>query len=551
MGGNRKFGSDKYEDITSYSTPKGFKNKISHFMKFKFKPFFMKNQKRNLKAILSIVICLVLVVSAAGGAYLRKMFSLININPGATGNPDATFVVEDEEPDENMTFNTISDIASSNSIKDLLRSWATNNGEKIYSKKVINVLLIGEDNEGGSHRSDSTMLVSVNTKTKKITITSFLRDSYSYMKINGNERFDKMNHSYAWGGAAKLMEVISDNYKVRIDYYVSIDYESFVAVIDALGGVSVPITEAEASFMNRTTRVKGFSAGESVHLNGTQALVYARIRKLDSEVERTRRQRELISSVVRNVKASSLADLDNAIETFLPYVTTNMPSTQILKYGTQALSEGWLKYDIVSMVEPAEEFRYGVDSFRTYTGNLFVWIVDYIRAARQLQLALYDQTNIEINPQTHVSAIALAKGSSSSHYEGDYSDVAPDFDVNSPGETTTEVLTDQYGNPIYPEESTTEMLTDQYGNPLYFEETTTKRYDPFESIFGNDEDEEESTTKRSSIFEQILNRDEETTTQVNEWTTEYTTGEFEEEYTDYPSTTVNHIYGTFAYNSYY
>ncbi len=545
MGGNRKFGSDKYEDITSYSTPKGFKNKISHFMKYKFKPFFMKNQKRNLKAILSIVICLVLVVSAAGGAYLRKMFSLINVNSGATGDPDATFVEEDE-PDESMTFNTISDIESSNSIKDLLRSWATNNGEKIYNKKVINVLLIGEDSEGGSHRSDSTMLVSVNTKTKKITITSFLRDSYSYMEINGKERFDKMNHSYAWGGAAKLMEVISDNYKVRIDYYVSIDYESFVAVIDALGGVSVPITEAEARFMNRTTRVKGFSAGESVHLNGTQALVYARIRKLDSEVERTRRQRELISSVVRNVKASSLADLDNAIETFLPYVTTNMPSTQILKYGTQALSEGWLKYDIVSMVEPAEEFRYGVDSFRTYTGNLFVWIVDYIRAARQLQLALYNQTNIEINPETHVSAIALAKGSSSGHYEGEYSDVVPDYDINSTDESTTEYLTDQYGNPIYLEESTTEMLTDQYGNPInYPSETTTENsnfFSDFTSPWGKDE--EETTARRFPFW----SRDEETTTEASEWTTEYTTGYYGDQLNEYPSTTVNHD-NLFGYTS--
>lgn len=498
MGGKKKFSSDKYEDITSYSTPKGFKNKIDHFMKYKFKPFFMKNQKRNLKAILSIVICLVLVVSAAGGAYLRKMLSLINIDSGATGNPDATFALEEEDPDDNMTFNTISDIGSANSIKDLLRSWATNNGEKIYNKKVINVLLIGEDSEGGSHRSDSTMLVSVNTKTQKITITSFLRDSYSYMEINGSERFDKMNHSYAWGGAAKLMEVISNNYKVRIDYYVSIDYESFVAVIDALGGVSVPITEAEASFMNRTTRVKGFTAGDSVHLNGTRALIYARIRKLDSEVERTRRQRELISSVIKNVKASSLSDLDNAIETFLPYVTTNMSSTQILKYGTQALSEGWLKYDIVSMVEPAEEFRYGVDSFRTYTGNLFVWIVDYIQAARQLQLALYNQTNIDINMSTHISAIDLARGSSSSsNYEGEYSDVDPNYDVTVTGSEEGE-------------ESTAEYLTDQYGNRIYFEETTqsTTSKNPFGNlgIFGRDENEtttafrfpwetEESTTE--------------------------------------------------------
>lgn len=476
---NQKHGSDKFEDITSYSTPKGLKNKINHFFKYKFRPFFMKNQKRNLKAILSILICFILVVSAAGGAYLRKMLSLINISSGLDGDPDATFAVEEEEPDESMTFDSISDIAGANSIKDLLRSWATNNGEKLYSKKVINVLLIGEDNEDGSHRSDSTMLASVNTKTKKITITSFLRDSYSYMEIKGGERFDKTNHSYAWGGAAKLMEVISDNYKVQIDYYVSIGYESFVAAIDALGGVSVPITEKEANYMNRTTRVKGFTSGDSVLLDGQRALIYARIRKLDSEVERTRRQREVISSVIKNIKASSLSDLNNVIETFLPYVTTNMKTTQILSFGTQALSEGWLKYDIVSMVEPAEEFRYGVDHFQTYTGQLFVWIVDYIQAARQLQLALYDQTNIEINAATHVSAIDLAKGSSSSsgNNSSEYVDVTPHYDETSTVSQEQETETD-YESHLYTEaESTTRKLLDPFGIFNRNEESTTESGD--------------------------------------------------------------------------
>ncbi|MBQ8014988.1 MAG: hypothetical protein IJ264_02250, partial [Clostridia bacterium] len=133
----------------------------------------MKNQKRNLKAILSVFICLILVVSALGGAYIRKMLSLINQNDGNFGNPDATFAVE--EYDDDVSYNTIADIESANSIKELLKAWATNNGEKLHHKKVINVLLVGEDDEDGSHRSDSTMLVSVNTKTKKITITSFLR----------------------------------------------------------------------------------------------------------------------------------------------------------------------------------------------------------------------------------------------------------------------------------------------------------------------------------------------------------------------------------------
>ncbi len=493
MSDKKEKKSGGFEDITSYSTPKGFKNKMKHFWEFKFKPFFLRNQKRNLKAFLSVAICLVLIVSAAGGAYLRKLFGLINQSDGHFGDPNATFAAEEME--ENLSFNTIADIEDANSIKELCKSWATNGGEHIYSKNVVNILLVGEDDEDGSHRSDSTMLVSVNKKTKKITITSFLRDSYTYMDINGSERYDKTNHSYAWGGAAKLMEVLSNNYKIKIDKYVSINYKSFKEAVDALGGVEVPITEKEANYMNRTTRVKGFTSGDSVLLNGERALIYARIRKLDSEVERTRRQRELISSVIRNVKASSLSDLNNAIETFLPYVTTNLKTSEILSYGTQALSEGWMNYEIVSQVQPSEELRYGVRGFRTYIGYVDVWIVDYIKAARELQLALYDQTNIEIDPVTHISAIDLAKGSTN---------VEDSYDYNG----------DDYSN----------------DETEYEEEETTSRW----SLF-NRGDNGESTTRSFSIYRPDFGRNEEESTEDNsEYESEYNSNEEEvtEEYVE-------------------
>ncbi len=497
LSNKRQKKSGGFEDISSYSTPKGFKNKIKYFWEFKIKPFFLRNQKRNLKAFLSIAICIVLIISAAGGAYLRKLIGLINQSDGRFGDPNATFA--SEEIDENLSFNTISDIADANSIKDWLRSWATNGGEKIYSKKVINVLLIGEDDEDGSHRSDSTMLVSVNTKTKTITITSFLRDSYTYMNINGSERYCKTNHSYAWGGAASLMEVLSNNYKIEIDKYVSINYQSFKAAIDALGGVSVPITEAEANYMNRTTRVKGFTSGESVHLNGEQALIYARIRKLDSEVERTRRQRELISSVIRNVKASSLSDLNYAIETFLPYVTTNLKTSEILSLGTQALTEGWLKYDIVSMVEPSEELRYGVSGFRTYTGYLDVWIVDYIRAARELQLALYGQTNIEIDPATHISAIDFARGTNS--VGSDYNDYNTDetryyYDEE---ETTTRRVIFDWADDDY---TKPEITIPTFTMPsLFGDDESTEYYEETEDYGGDYEEDSSEYSEETEYYE--------------------------------------------------
>ena len=478
-----------YEDISSVSKPQGFKNKWRYFWSYRFKTFFLRNQKRNLKVVLSIAICLVLVACAAGGAYIRHMLSLLNVNEGHGGNPDITFV---EETEENLSFATMYDIASADSVKDLLKSWALNGGEKMYSKHVINVLLIGEDEEEGTHRSDSTMLVSVNTKTKKITLCSFLRDAYTYMDINGSERYDKTNHSYAWGGAAKLMEVLSDNYKIKIDHYVTINFGSFIKVIDVLGGVRVPVTQEEADFMNRTTKMKGFESGDDVLLDGQHALVYARIRKLDGEEERTRRQREVISSLIRNAKASSLSELNQALETFLPYVTTNYKTGEILSLGTQALSDGWMKYQIVSMVEPAEDYKVGVHGYQTYTGYLDVWIVDYISCARELQMALFDKTNIEIDPETHISAVDLVDGTYQ-HGSGDDED------------ETTRNRYDYDDDDYY---ATTRRRYYYYDD----EDETTRRTVwtwPGLNRDETDSDEEGDDEERTGIFDRVTQREEE------------------------------------------
>ncbi len=484
--------NDKYEDISSYSKGNGLKYKAGNSAS-RFKNFFKKNNKRNLKAFLIILVCLAIIFSALGGAYIRKMLSLINHTDGNGGDPNATFV---DDTEEDLNFATMYDIESADSIKDLIKSWALNGGEKMYSKHVINVLLIGEDNDEGSHRSDSCILASVNTKTKKITLLSFLRDTYTYMDINGSERYDKTNHSYSWGGPAKLMEVLSNNYKIKIDYFVSINFESFTKVIDILGGVSVPITEKEAAFMNRTTKCKGFEAGENVTLNGQRALIYSRIRKLDSEIERTRRQRCVINSVVKNFKASSLSDLNAAIETFLPYVTTNMKTSQILAFGTQALRENWLGYEIVGMVEPSDDIRVGISGFRTYTGYLDVWICDYIKAAREVQLALYENTNIEINPETHISAIDLATGGGSSSgdsggdYDGNY-DEDEDYEEDTTRRRGIGSLIDRWENQTHRSRSSENEEYEENTEEYYEEEEYTEEetYENEDENSGNEDGE--------------------------------------------------------------
>ncbi len=365
-----------------------------------------KSSKSIILILLTVLLCVVLAFAGIATVFFRNKLQKLN-HGGYSGDPDAVFSYEEED----LHYGTINDIESADSIKELVKSWATNGGDKLHSKNVINVLLIGEDDEDGSHRSDSSMLVSVNLKTKKITLTSFLRDSYTYININGQDRYDKTNHSYAWGGPEKLMEVLSDNYKIEIDNYVSINYASFIEAVNALGGVRVEVTQEEANYMNRTTKMKGFESGENVLLDGEHALVFARIRYLDSEVARTERQRRLITALIETGKNASIADLNEAIDRFLPYVSTNFTNNEIVSLGTKAISEGWLNFELVGDAAPGEDNRTGVDYFQTYTGKLFVWIVDYIREAQSLQMKLYGQSNIEIDEYNHISAAALAKGS--------------------------------------------------------------------------------------------------------------------------------------------
>lgn len=392
---------DGFEDVYSTDNP--------------IKRLAMRRKKRTKKevtvAVLCGLLCLVLVASGVAAFFIRSKFNKLNYSDGKNGDPNATFFYEEE----NLNFDQISDIENAESVKDFVKSWATNGGDKLYSKNVINVLLIGEDDEDNSHRSDTAILVTVNKKTRQIVLTSFLRDSYTYMNIAGQDRYDKTNHAYSWGGAAKLMEVLSDNYKIEIDHFVTINYRSFIDAVDTLGGVNVMVTEKEANYMNRTTKMKGFESGQSVNLDGEHALVFARIRKLDGEPERTERQRRLLTAVLESVKDSTLAELNNAVDTFLPFVTTNYSKSEIFSLAAKAATEGWLKFDVVSQVAPSEQTRMGFTEYRTYTGNLDVWIVDYVKAARELQLSLYAQTNITVDESTHISAIDLALGTQSAY----------------------------------------------------------------------------------------------------------------------------------------
>lgn len=278
------------------------------------------------------------------------------------------------------------------------------------NRNIMNILLIGEDYVDGSSRFRCNDTYQHRQKSKKITLTSILRDSYSYMNIKGQDRFDKTNHAYAWGGAEKLVEVVSDNYKIRIDHYAVIDFESFVTAVDEIGGVHVNVTQAEADYMNRTSGVDTYKSGSNVKLNGKEALYFARIRKLDGEPERTERQRRLIKAYMNEVGKLSLEEAQNALLSIMPYVSTDCDELELITLASDAMAENWIGFEIISQAAPDTANRKSFSGYKTYTGNLDVWIVDYVKAAQELQNSVYGNSNITLESKRS-SAIDLANNS--------------------------------------------------------------------------------------------------------------------------------------------
>ena len=177
--------------------------------------------------------------------------------------------------------------------------------------------------------------------------------------------------------------------------------------------MTLKIEPYEAEYINRTTtQIDKIQSGDAVKLNGAQALVYTRIRHVDAagDLGRTARQRTIITALIKSAQGASLGQLNNAMDIVLPNVHTNYGKGEIISLLTQAFAQKWMNYDIAQMVMPSEG-NYVAARIYTYYGRvarmqLDTWVVDYPVAARELQLALYGKTNINIGSD-HVSAIDL------------------------------------------------------------------------------------------------------------------------------------------------
>lgn len=210
--------------------------------------------------------------------------------------------------------------------------------EPRHEEYCYNILLIGEEalEYFGGSRSDTMILISVNSKEKKIHMTSLMRDMY--VQIPGYAD-DKLNAAYSRGGVSLLIDTIELNFQVKIDGYVKVGFDNFEWIVDRLGGVEITLTAEEAQYL-RTTRYitnpayRNVVAGTQL-MNGNQVLGYCRVRYVPtangthSDFGRTERQRLVLTKIFNKYKESSIFSLLSILNDCLPMVTTDISKSDM------------------------------------------------------------------------------------------------------------------------------------------------------------------------------------------------------------------------------
>ena len=229
---------------------------------------------------------------------------------------------------------------------------------------VVNVLLVGADknsdeqDQNVERRSDSMMIATLDVKHSKLKITSLMRDMYVDIPGYGG---NKLNAAYAFGGIKLLYKTLAQNFGIKMDGYVEVNFDAFVNVIDELGGVEVNLTKSEADNLRTTNYIKrkkyrNVKVGKQI-FNGYQALGYCRIRHGKKQPDghypgvytasgkgddygRTERQRLTIQAILKKIKQLSPSELLDLAKVIMPNVKTDVSTDDIYTYLMEVIRMG-------------------------------------------------------------------------------------------------------------------------------------------------------------------------------------------------------------------
>ena len=252
----------------------------------------------------------------------------------------------------------------------------------------MNILLMGVDNAGADRingRTDAMMILSVNTVTGESKLASIVRDLYVELPETTPVRKNRINTAYVFGGPKYAMKTVNATLGLNITRYCTVNFRGFEKIVDKLGGVDIEITAGEANQITKTS--KQFVRGDQVaHLNGKQALAYARIRKLDNNFGRNERQRKFLIAMLQKVLSENdVSQIFSLAEEVLKNMETNLSAADLIN----------LIFDVLPNITDMDTYSCPRDGeytyFTTESGAAVVLANDMNEVAASLKAFIYGE----------------------------------------------------------------------------------------------------------------------------------------------------------------
>ncbi len=214
-------------------------------------------------------------------------------------------------------------------------------------KGITNIAFFGIDTreEGGTGRSDSIMIVTLDGKNNKIKVSSIMRDTYVDIEGHGKT---KLNHAYAYGGPALAIKTLNKNFDLNIKDFATVDFFELASIIDDLGGVEINVESDEVKFINSYSKeverinkkpVEKIQSPGKQTLSGAQAVAYCRIRYTSGgDYRRTERQRTVLNAIINKSLKMNKKDLLGIIPEMASKVQTSMSTGEIMKLATEVIT---------------------------------------------------------------------------------------------------------------------------------------------------------------------------------------------------------------------
>ena len=211
-------------------------------------------------------------------------------------------------------------------------------------KGYYTVAVFGVDSRDGNVEegalSDVNMIINVNRETGDIQLISIYRDMYSMIDEDG--KFHKFNQAYIEGGHEQALEALNRNLDLDIKNYITVNWKAVIDAINILGGVDLEVTDAEFKYLNSfisyTVEATGVGSHELEHagmnhLDGVQAVAYARLRLMDTDFNRTERQRKVVSLAFDKAKNANFSTLYSILVAVLPQTSTNVKIEDLIPFA--------------------------------------------------------------------------------------------------------------------------------------------------------------------------------------------------------------------------